>query len=328
MEKTVVGIDLGGTFIKAGILDARGKIYAKRKIPTRAERGYRAIAEDMRDLAQVLAEESHIPFSQVRALGVGSPGIVDSAAGTVLSNCNLGWENVPIAAELSKLTQKPAFALNDANAAALGESKWGAGGGFSSVVLVTLGTGIGSGIVVEGKLVEGFHGAGAELGHTTIRKNGKLCACGRRGCFEKYASATALIEETRRAMRKYPESALWAEAKTLRDVDGKTAFEAAKRGDAAAEQVVAKYVDDLAEGLGNIANLLRPEAILLGGGVAQEGDALFVPLENALRGKIYGGETYTKLILRRAALGNDAGLCGAALYALEKINDEEKRSCN
>lgn len=196
------------------------------------------------------------------------------------------------------------------------------------MVLVTLGTGIGSGIVVEGKLVEGFHGAGAELGHTTIRKNGKLCACGRRGCFEKYASATALIEETRRVMRQYPESALWAEAKTLRDVDGKTAFEAAKRGDAAAERVVAKYVDDLAEGLANIANLLRPEAILLGGGVAQEGEALFVPLENALRGKIYGGETYTKLILRRAALGNDAGLCGAALYALEKINDEEKRSCN
>ena len=128
MEKTVVGIDLGGTFIKAGILDARGKIYAKRKIPTRAERGYRAIAEDMRDLAQTLAEESNIPFSQVRALGVGSPGIVDSAAGTVLSNCNLGWENVPIAAELSKLTQKPAFAprrwAKASGARAAGSLRW------------------------------------------------------------------------------------------------------------------------------------------------------------------------------------------------------------
>lgn len=325
MNNVVIGIDLGGTFIKAGAVSETGEILSRKKIPTRKERGYNEIASDICALSRSLAEGAGLDFSRIAAIGVGSPGIIDSEAGAVLSNCNLGWENVPLAAMLKEGTGIPAYVLNDANAAALGESRWGAGGGFSSLVLVTLGTGIGSGIVLNGKTVEGFHGAGAELGHTVIRKGGRPCACGRRGCFETYASATALVRETERAMRGDKASLMWRIAGNLKGVNGETAFKAAKLGDKSAQSVIDGYTDDLSEGLADVANLLRPEAILLGGGVAAAGDLLFTPLKRKLLQKAYGGERFAPLALLPAALGNDAGLCGAACFALDKSFKNERR---
>ena len=276
MDKIFIGIDLGGTYIKAGLVNTEGKILAEKSIPTKRRRPENEIVADMCCLASALTEQARVDFSRIVAIGVGSPGIIDSLNGTVLSNCNLGWDYVPVARMISQYTGKPAYLLNDANAAALGESSWGAGSGFSSVVLVTLGTGIGSGIVLGGKLVEGFRGAGAELGHMVIRTGGRACGCGRRGCFERYASATALIEQTRSAMRKNSQSLMWEISHSLQQVDGKTAFAA-----------------------------------------AEAGKVLYDPLREAVRHKI---SSCAEMNILPASLANNAGLCGAALFAMQKSN--------
>ena len=239
----------------------------------------------------------------------------------LLSNCNLGWENVPIAAELAKLTQKPAFALNDANAAALGEAWCGAGRKYGSIVFITLGTGVGGGVIIDGKLFQGFRSAGAELGHVVIRMGGAQCTCGRKGCFEAYASATALIRQTREAMEKHPESKLWDLCGgDLEKVEGKTAFDGQALGDETAKRIVSRYVKYLAEGLVNICNEFRPEAIVLGGGVCGAGDVLLKPLKRRINRYIYGGTKYAPVKVVIASLGNDAGLVGAVKYAIDCVS--------
>ena len=240
------GIDLGGTFIKCGIVTEEGKILVKDKIPTGRERDYREIAADM---------------------------------------------------------------------AALGEHFCGSGRKYSSLILVTLGTGVGGGIIIDGKLFEGNKSAGAEIGHSVIRMGGEKCTCGRRGCFEAYASATALIRQTKRAMERHPESKMWQIAGNLDGVDGKTAFDGQRAGDPAADRVVKFYIRCLAEGICNLLNEFRPQAILLGGGVCGEGDNLLLPLKKEVDKRLFGGTDYAPFDLCTASLGNDAGLCGAARLA-------------
>lgn len=308
------GVDLGGTAVKCGIVDHAGRILAKTGFPTRRERPYGEIAADIAGAVRALCEKLGLKEEALARVGIGSPGTVDSANGVIVYSNNIAWKNVPLGKSVADILHKPVFVTNDANAAAFGEFVFGAGKKYRSMVLVTLGTGIGGGIVIDGKLFEGNRSAGTEIGHTVIRMRGERCTCGRRGCFEAYASATALIRRTRLAMKRDPHSALWQIASRPEDVDGKTAFAAMRAGDPAAKSVVSWYIAHLAAGLVNIANVFRPETIVLGGGVCAE-PSLLPSLERYFKRDLYGGSGYAPVELKTASLGNDAGLCGAAEYA-------------
>jgi glucokinase len=311
MAKYYIGIDLGGTFIKGGIVNENGEILICDKTPTEVEKGDKGVAANIARLAKELLEKANIDISSVEGLGIGSPGMIDSGEGNVVYANNLGWENFRICDELSRLLGGVKVKIgNDANVAALGEVKFGAARNYSSAIMITLGTGVGGGIVIDGKLVEGNMGAGAELGHIVIVKGGEQCSCGRRGCFEAYSSATALIRDTKRAMEAHPDSKMW-EIGSLDAVTGKTAFDYAPV-DAYAKAVVDSYIEHLACGLVNYANVFRPEIILLGGGVCAQGDNLIVPLQKLVDKEIYAGEKGPGVPIRIAELENNAGLLGAA----------------
>ena len=315
--KTYIGIDFGGMYIKYGLVSKIGKIIDKEKISTPTGCDYVRTVDIIKSVVQLLSVGHNMPIS---GIGIGAPGVVDGEKGIVRLSGNLGWENKPLAEDLSAKLGIPVTLANDANAAAFGEYVCGAGSDYKSVVLITLGTGVGSGIVLNGKLYEGNEGAGAELGHEVIRMDGEKCACGRRGCFEAYASATALIKQTKRAMGKDKESTLWRLCGgDIGLVNGKTAFDGAKGGDKTAKRVVSNYLRYLSEGLANIANTFRPEAILIGGGISAQGEKLTKPLQKRVDKLMLGHGTYVPVKILAATLGNDAGLVGAAMLAKEKV---------
>jgi len=309
--KHYIGIDLGGTFIKGGIVNENGEILICDKIPTEVEKGAEGVAENIARLACDLLEREGLALSDVEGLGIGSPGMIDSARGNVIYANNLGWKNFMIGEKLSSLLGGISVKIgNDANVAALGEVKFGAARNYGSAIMITLGTGVGGGIVIDGKLVEGNLGAGAELGHTVIVHGGEQCSCGRRGCLEAYSSATALIRDTKRAMEAHPDSKMW-EIGTLDTVNGKTVFDYAPV-DAYAKEVLDSYIEHLACGLINYANIFRPEVILLGGGVCAQGDNLIKPLQAIMDREIYAGDKGPRVPILIAELENSAGLLGAA----------------
>lgn len=312
----VIGIDLGGMSAKAAVLTQEG-LLGKAIVETSSSRTPEQTANDLVRLCKTAAENAGVPFEKIEAIGIGSPGVIDSQSGTVISWTNFYWKDVPLGQLVSELTKKPCFVINDANAAALGEAKFGAGKSYSDSVLVTIGTGVGGGIIIDGKLFEGYKSAGAELGHTVIRQNGELCTCGRRGCFERYASTGALIRLTREKMKENTKSALWRYAETLDDVDGRTPFLAAASGDESAKKVLSEFIAALGEGIANVINLLRPQAIIVGGGISAQGEVLLKPLREYVYSNIYVEKDYAPLEIVCAELGNDAGLYGAAAYAQE-----------
>ena len=310
-NKYYIGIDLGGTFIKGGIVNENGEILISDKTPTEVEKGDKGVAANIARLAKDLLSKQGIDLSEVEGLGIGSPGMIDSSEGNVVYSNNLGWENFRISDELSRLLGGIKVKIgNDANVAALGEVKFGAARNYNSAIMITLGTGVGGGIVIDGKLVEGNKGAGAELGHIVIVKGGEQCSCGRRGCFEAYSSATALIRDTKRAMEAHPDSKMW-EIGTTSAVDGKTVFDYAPT-DTYAKEVLDSYIEHLACGLVNYANIFRPEVILLGGGVCAQGDNLIKPLQKIFDQEIYAGDKGPRVPILVAELENRAGLLGAA----------------
>ncbi len=313
-----IGIDLGGMSAKGGLMDGEGKIVCTARCATSASDPPEKTADDLAALAEKLAAEGGIALSGVSAIGIGSPGVIDSAEGNVVFWSNFGWKNVPLGDLVRRRAGIPVFVTNDANAAALGEAKFGGGKGYSDSVMITLGTGVGGGIVMGGKLVEGYRSAGGELGHTVIRKGGVKCTCGRRGCLECYASATALKRETRASMQKHPSSLMWKFAPDLEQVSGQTAFLAAREGDRAARRVVKGYVEALGDGIANLVNLLRPQAVILGGGVSNEGEYLLSRVRRYVLKNIYAPVSYAPLEIVCARLGNDAGLYGACAYAMQR----------
>lgn len=304
--KYYLGIDIGGTSVKGVIADENGHIIADGSVPTHSVTGggdllcadIAALCKDLEGRASVTAE----------AAGVSCAGMI-AEDGTVIFAGNLNLKNYPLSERLQNLVKIPVKVINDANAAALGEAAYGAGKNYSDSVFITLGTGVGGGIIIDGKLFTGGHGAGAEIGHIVINHGGKQCTCGRRGCFEAYASATALIRDTRAAMEEDTGSLMW-KSYDLSTVDGKTAFEYADR-DEAAKKVVENYIWNLACGIINLANIFRPQAIILGGGVAEQGDNLIVPLQKRLDAKIFGGQEYAPVKIVKASLGTSAGALGA-----------------
>ena len=304
-----IGVDLGGTNIVVGCADSGGHILHKEKARTQPERGPKAVVETIADLCRRVMDATGL--SEIRGIGVGTPGSIDRENGLVVHAYNLGFDHVPLRAMLSSaLGGVPVVLENDANAAALGEARHGGAKGYRSSVCVTLGTGIGGGILLDGKLLTGCNGAAGEIGHQVIAIDGHPCTCGLRGCWEAYASATALIRQTREAMEREPDSAMRAIAQASGEVTGRTAFDAARAGDAAGLAVTERYMDYLALGLTNLVNILQPDAICIGGGVAGEGKSFLEALQARVRRDMFKsnqGET----ILVLAQLGNDAGLIGA-----------------
>jgi len=316
----VVGIDLGGTSAKGGVFDCAGDLLCENKVKTSKADGFKGTVELLTKFARELCKQCDVAFEDVAAIGCGVPGVVDSQSGVVLRWSNFDWSNVPFASEFSKLSGKPVFIANDANTAALGEAKFGATAKYQSSILLTIGTGVGGGMVFDGKLIEGFKCAGAELGHITIREDGIPCACGRKGCYERYASATALVSQTRHAMVENLQSLMWeiSDGK-IENVDGRTAFIAARQGDETAMRVVDQFVGYLSEGIADFVNILRPEAIVLGGGVANEGEMLFEKLRKAVNDRTYIAMDIVPLKIVGAKLGNKAGAYGAYALAKEKV---------
>ncbi len=314
--KYYAGIDLGGTGIKCGIVDKNGKIVATKKCATRKNVSAEEIISDMATMVSELKDETGL---NLEAVGVGCPGIIDTVNGNIIYNNNLAWKNVPIVSVLTGILHLPIFVTNDANAAALGEYFYGSGKRYNSIVMLTLGTGVGSGVVFNGKAFEGNCGAGVELGHEVIRMGGEKCTCGRKGCFETYASATALIRQTQEAMKKESCSLLWRLTDgNLNNVNGKTVFDAYREGDKTARRVVKKYIQYLATGVMNIINAFHPEAVILGGGLCADGDIFLQPLRAEVERGVFGGSDFAPVEIVTASLGNKAGICGAAALTFDR----------
>ena len=309
--KTYIGIDLGGTNIKGALVNEQGEIIRQSTCLTHAERGVEAVTATIADMIHDLAKGEDIA-----GVGLGCPGIVDDKCGTVVYACNLGWTNYDVRSALRELTGFSVRLVNDANAAALAEVVAGAAKGAESAVVVTLGTGVGGGVVIGGRLLTGYTGAASELGHMTIVADGEPCACGRKGCFEAYASATALIRMTDEAMLAHPESAMHQIAAELGGVDGRTAFAAQQAGDSVGDAVVRQYIRYLSIGIANIVNIFFPEVVALSGGVANQGENLLAPLRREVSQQEYGA-AYTAKHPRLVCctLGNTAGMIGAAMFA-------------
>ncbi len=315
VRKYYVGIDLGGTFIKGGIVDDLGNIVYEDKVPTESDKGAEKVAENIAALVKKLLKKVGLGADDVEGIGMGVPGMIDSKNGNVIYSNNLAWKDFDIGPKVSELTGLRVKIANDANVAALGEVKFGVAKGYDSAILLTLGTGVGGGIVVDGMLIEGNKSAGAELGHSVIVAGGEQCTCGRKGCLEAYASATAIIRDTKRAMQADKNSKMW-EIGSLDKVTGKTAFDY-KDIDEAAKAVVDGYIANLACGITNFANIFRPEVVILGGGVCAQGDALVKPLQTLLNKELFAGDLGPQVPIVIAQLGNLAGLLGGAALLMD-----------
>lgn len=312
--KYYIGVDLGGTKIAAGLVNENYEIVASKSRPTLLPRPHEEVERDMAELCKEVAKQGGVDIDDVEWIGVGTPGSVDSRSGMVAFSANFAYEDWSLRKNLSQYFKKPVFIENDANAAAYGEYVAGALRGTQYSVAVTLGTGIGSGIIIHGRLFSGYNSSGAELGHMVIEKGGRPCMCGRLGCFEKYASARALTEDTAAAMKAHPDNIMWKIADgDIKNVNAKTAFDAMKAGDKLAKEVVDNFISYVACGLTNIINIFQPEIICIGGGISREGDILLKPIQEYVDKEDYarGIKNRTKIV--RAQLMNDAGIVGAAM---------------
>lgn len=317
--KYSIGVDLGGTNIAVGIVDAQYNIIKKGSVPTLAQRGPESIVRDMAELCKRLLAECGIPEEAVAGAGIACPGTVNPKSGIVEYANNIKFLDFPLvrlfSEEMGLAADKIAIG-NDANLAALGEATAGAAKGTSSSVMITLGTGVGGGVIWDGKVLTGCAYGGAELGHMVIEYGGRPCTCGRHGCFEAYGSATALIQMTKEAFEVHPETLMREMCGgDVSRVGGKTAFAAMKKGDRTASQVVDAYIGYLACGTANLINIFQPEVLTIGGGISGEGDYLIVPLKEKLTHEIYSKDGVLKTDIRIAELGNDAGIIGAAALA-------------
>ena len=315
--KYYIGIDLGGTNIAAGVVNENNEIVAKTSVKTGSGRPVNLIVDDMANAAKSAAESIGLTLNEVEWVGVGAPGTANKASGVIEYSNNLGWYDVPLVQMLEERTGKKVYIENDANAAAYGEYVAGAAKKADSSVMVTLGTGVGGGIVLNNKIYTGFNFAGAELGHSVIVVDGRPSTCERRGCLEAYASATGLITTTREYMEKYKDSVMWDLVEhDLSKVSGRTAFDAMRKGDKAGKMVVDEYIKYLACGITNIINTFQPDILCIGGGICHEGDTLMVPLKEIVKREVYSRNSAKNTEIVAASLGNDAGIIGAALLGM------------
>ena len=308
-----LGIDVGGTNLVAGLVDQNGQIRHKAARPVDRSCSDQMLSRQLADLACRAAEEAGYPLTEIQAVGIGSPGLVDQQAGVVIRTTNMPFRNTPLAEIFRSRLDVPVYLGNDADCAAVGEYWAGAAKGCDPALMITLGTGIGGGMIQGGKLYTGFGGIGMEVGHMMLHPGGLPCGCGNRGCWEQYGSATALIRMTREAMETNRDSLLWQVCSgDSGKVEGRTPFQAAGQGDETARRVLEDYLDHLAAGLIGLSNILFPQVICLGGGVSGAPEELLL---NPLRQRVHQG-CFDKSHLpriERASLGNDAGVVGAAM---------------
>ena len=308
-----IGVDLGGTNIAVGLVNEKYEIVKKATTPTLATREAALIIDDIAMLCKKVCTDEGISLLSVSSIGVASPGLVNIESGVVEYANNLPFKDLPLADMLRERLGFESISLaNDANAAALGEATAGAAKGTSSSVMITLGTGVGGGVVLDGKLLVGFNFAAGELGHIVIEANGRPCTCGRRGCWETYSSATALTNMTKEKIEECKASGRYTKMAEATKINGRTACDCMRAGDEAAKEVYDKYVSYLALGLTNIINIFQPEVISLGGGISGEGQSLIDALLPTIHKDQYNRYSSKRTEIRIAKLGNDAGIIGAA----------------
>ncbi len=312
-----LGIDLGGTNIAIGVVDEAGNIVSSLSVPTNAGRDYREIVKDMAETSKKVMEQAGISPEKIISAGIGSPGTIDSENGVCVYSNNLKIENAKVVEGLKKYFNFPIFMENDANATAYGEYVL-EGNNAKSFVFITLGTGVGGGVVIDGKLFKGFNGAGAELGHIVTHSGGVACTCGRCGCWEAYASVTALVRQTEEAIKENPESLMAVLKKEEGKVSGKTAFVAAKQGDKTAKKVVNKYFEYIGEGLTDIVNIFQPEKVVIGGSISKEGDYLLEPVKEYVK-KFDYNRYMPKVKVEISRHHGDMGIIGAAFIGKSRI---------
>ena len=303
-----IGIDLGGTNIAVGIVDEQHHILEEVSVPTGATRPYVDVIADMISAVEQALSAAKLTAADCVSIGIGSPGNCDSDRGVVVRAYNLGWFNVPICEMLQRHFGIPVRISNDANVAALAETVAGAALDCRNMVLITLGTGVGGGIIIDGKIYAGMRTAGAEMGHSLLVLDGEPCSCGRNGCWEAYASVTALIRQGKQAAAEHPESLLAG----VKDMMGIDIFCCADRGDAIAQQVIDRWCDYVAAGLTDIVNTLAPEKILIGGGISKQGERILQPIRRYVADHCFGQHEGAIPEIQCAMLGNDAGIIGAA----------------
>ncbi len=312
-----IGVDVGGTNIACGAVNENCEIVARSKVKTNPGGSgfpvYKEVVGQIETAVRQCCEAAGIAPEKAASIGIGCPGICNSDTGFVEFASNLNFVNVPLRLDIEKAFGVPVYLENDANAAAFGEFCAGAAKGAKNAVIITLGTGVGAGIIIDGKIYRGSNYAGGEIGHTVIEVDGEPCSCGRRGCFEAYSSATGLARMTKRAADEHPESILKDVIKEEGKVSARTAYTAMKRGDAVGKAVTERYVKYLACGIANVINTFQPDILCIGGGVCNEGDTLMIPLQKAVREQIYSRNSSKTTKLSVCSLGNDAGVIGAAM---------------
>lgn len=313
----VIGVDVGGSSIKCGAVNDKGEVL---DVFTMVINRYDEPEKTFGHLADEINKfiNTHQYSEPISGVGLGIPGLINKDTGVVASSPNMPkWLNFNIKKCLEEKIKLPIRLVNDASAAALGEAKFGSGRKFKYLIMITLGTGVGGGIVFDGKLIDGNEGEGAQLGHHVLVMNGRQCSCGRRGCLEAYASASALGKQTKHLMRIYPDSLLYECAKELGRVNATVAFMAAKRGDQAGVKLVNNYVMYLSEGILNFCNIFRPDIVVLSGGVANEGEYLISKVRKYIQDREYGYKNSPKVEIKQAELGYDSGKIGAASLFFE-----------
>lgn len=310
-----IGIDLGGTNIAVGIVNEEHKIVVKKSTPTLAKRPAEEIVADMARVCLDACAELGVDIKDIANIGIASPGIANPVNGCVEYANNLPFRRFPIVQLLADglgIDRATIKIANDANAAAWGEAVAGAARGTANSIMVTLGTGVGGGIIIDNKILVGFNSAAGEIGHIVIEQDGAPCGCGRRGCWESYSSATALIRMTKEAVEECKKTGRYTSMLKAERISGRTACDAMRAGDEVATEVYNKYVKYLATGITNLVNIFQPEVISLGGGVSNEGQSLIDAITPYVRAEQYGGDVVALTQLRIATLGNDAGIIGAA----------------
>lgn len=315
--KYYVGVDLGGTNIVAGVVDDKFNIIHKDRIKTQSRLAFSTIVKNMADLIEKVINDSGIQREKISSVGVGTPSCMNPKTELIVHANSMGWKNVPLYSELKKYIDFPLYIKNDADCAALGESLAGAAKNYNSALMITLGTGVGGGIIINKKIFNGCDGMGAEFGHTKLVYHGESCTCGQRGCFEAYASATALINQTKTAALNNPNTLINELCGgDINEIDGRTAFTAAKLGDKLGQKVVDNYISYLAAGLSSVICVFRPDVIIIGGGIGGEGDYLLNPLNEKIMECTYAVDIIGAPKAIKAVLGNDAGVIGAAMLEI------------
>ena len=311
---TVIGIDVGGTTIKGAAVTSEGKMFKTFTVPVSKYEKGKEVMERLGQAVLDYIKTNKDEIGEVEGIGMGIPGVIDSKQGIVCYSANLPlWADLRVKEIIEKITGLPVKVSNDANAAALGEVRFGAGNNCETAIMLTLGTGVGCGVVLNGQLFEGNEGKGAELGHSTLILGGRKCGCGRKGCFEAYASASGLIYDTERMIEKHPETKMKKIAIQFGKVNGRVAFKAAREyEDPWAIKVVDQYISYLGEGLLNICNIFRPNLIILSGGVANEGDYLIERVQEYIKERDYGYKNSPEVKVVQGKLGYDSGKIGAA----------------